>query len=169
MPESKRGFWSSIPGLITGIAGLLTGIVGMVTVLIQLGIFESQDKERIEGATTTVVTNSQGSVVTRGTSSTSTASGESGETSFTVAPTALTFSQLVKAGTVMVTNTGESDLSVDFEVEGEAFLASGCSSEVAPKTSCEIEVRFAPPSSGSHTGTLTVESEKVALRGTNLL
>ena len=38
MSESKKSFFSSIPGLVTGLAGLLTGIVGLVTVLIQLDV-----------------------------------------------------------------------------------------------------------------------------------
>lgn len=38
MNESKKSFWSTIPGLVTGLAGLLTGIVGLITVLIQLGV-----------------------------------------------------------------------------------------------------------------------------------
>lgn len=38
MSESKKSFWSTIPGLVTGLAGLLTGIVGLITVLIQLGV-----------------------------------------------------------------------------------------------------------------------------------
>lgn len=57
MSESKRSFWASIPGLVTGLAGLVTGIVGLVTVLIQLDVIGGDDDGgpiSAGGATTTV-------------------------------------------------------------------------------------------------------------------
>ena len=44
MSESKRSFWASIPGLITGLAGLLTGVVGLGTLAVQQGVIgDSKD------------------------------------------------------------------------------------------------------------------------------
>ena len=34
---AKKGFWSTVPGFVTGAAGLLTGVVGLLTVGAQLG------------------------------------------------------------------------------------------------------------------------------------
>jgi hypothetical protein len=55
MSESKKSFWSSIPGLVTGLAGLLTGIVGLVTVLIQLDVIGGDDGGTPNGAVSTTV------------------------------------------------------------------------------------------------------------------
>ena len=55
MSESKRSFWSTIPGFVTGLAGLLTAVVGLVTVLIQLDIIGGDDSDQPVGTTGTTV------------------------------------------------------------------------------------------------------------------
>ena len=84
----------------------------------------------------------------------------------TLSPSALPFgSQQIgspsAAGQVTLTNAGDVDLTlISAEITGGAFIASnGCSSSLAPHSTCAISVRFAPTAVGTQTGTLTVSDE----------
>jgi hypothetical protein len=35
----KKGFWETVPGILTGIAGIFTAIGGLITVLVTIGVF----------------------------------------------------------------------------------------------------------------------------------
>jgi hypothetical protein len=42
-PPSSRGFWHSVPGVITGVAGIVTAIGGILAILFQLGVIGGSD------------------------------------------------------------------------------------------------------------------------------
>jgi hypothetical protein len=42
-PRPPRGFWHSMPGLITGIAGIVTAVGGILAILFQLGVIGGSD------------------------------------------------------------------------------------------------------------------------------
>ncbi|MGH9265685.1 MAG: hypothetical protein ACRD1D_13440 [Acidimicrobiales bacterium] len=181
MSESKRSFFSTIPGLITGLAGLLTGIVGLVTVLIQLGVLGG-DGDSASSSSTTVTSapapGGQGAV----------GGGSGGTTAevptFRVSPTTLDF-QATDPRKKTVTIRNESTTTpitvTQPRVSGEDasnFSASfaTCSGALAPNLSCTIEVTFAP--SGPlrrYNATLQVQAtgaprgEEVRLTGSSVL
>ncbi len=144
MSESRRSFWSTIPGLVTGLAGLLTGIVGLVTVLIQLGVLGDDDSNQSVGtAATTVAPGAQGS------GSAATATTEVPR--FTVSPTTLDFKPSEREKKVTVRNVSDAaSLTVNPpRVTGQdaaQFSASPgtCSAPLRAGLSCELVVTFTP-------------------------
>ncbi len=164
--ESKKSFWSSIPGFVTGLAGLLTGIVGIVTVLIQLDVIgggsddSSNPADRDEPAATATDT-------TRRSTRSGGGAAQPGQSApqFTVTPTALNFGALLnEAKNVTVRNTGSSSLTVDeVSLGGQAasqfaINAQDCTGDDVPANgSCIIRVTYEPSARGEHSATLRVE------------
>ena len=178
MSESKRSFFSTIPGLITGLAGLLTGIVGLVTVLIQLGVLGDDNGTSSTSATSTTVAG--------GTSGGGAGGGGAPTTEvprFTVSPTTLDFpAGGAREKTVKVTNESDSaTLTVQApQVAGTdraQFSASSgdCNRPVRAGESCELRVTFSP--SGplrQYEAVLRVaaqgaRSEEIPIKGTTIL
>jgi hypothetical protein len=165
MSESKKSFWSSIPGLVTGLAGLLTGIVGLVTVLIQLDVIGGDDAETpAPGVTTTVAGATTGSPVTP-----TTALG-----TFTLSPKPLTFGPNDKVKTVTVRNT--SDVAAitlmapkvigDDAARFTPAFDTCSSAPLGPNLSCTIKVTFAPTGPlATYKATLQVVPATGAVRG----
>ncbi|HEX2119184.1 MAG TPA: hypothetical protein VHF91_08370 [Acidimicrobiales bacterium] len=183
MSESKRSFFSTIPGLITGLAGLLTGIVGLVTVLIQLGVLGGDDSSSSSPGTTVTsapAPGGQGAVGGGGSGGTTATDAPT----FTVSPTTLDFQATdprTKRVTVENTSSTASIRVTQPRVTGEdasnfSVSLGQCSGALAPNLSCTIEVTFAP--SGPlrrYTATLQVQAtgaprgDEVRLTGSSLL
>ena len=98
-----------------------------------------------------------------------------------VTPAAINFGSQPAGGngvsrTISIANTGSAPLGFTQGItvagaNAADFSASGCSSAVAPASSCTVKVTFAPQSSGSKTATLTISDnatgspQSVALSG----
>ena len=143
MSESKRNFWSTIPGFVTGLAGLLTAVVGLVTVLIQLDVIGGDDADEPVGTTGTTVA---GQVPGGGGTPTTE------RPTFTVSPATLDFKPAdPREKTVTVKNTSESATitlsqpQVTGQDRAQFSAASGtCSGSLRPNLSCELRVTFSP-------------------------
>ena len=150
MSESKRRFWSSIPGLVTGAAGVLTAVVGLITVLMQLDVI---GKDSDNGADTTV----PGSADTR-----------PGATRFSVTPTSLALTAIKPSADVTVTNSGSVPLTLTTKLVGAhpgEFDAKdeNCSNgDVSPRSRCTIMVTYDAPVGGNHQARLQVIAEGAA-------
>ncbi len=172
MSETKRSFWASVPGLVTGITGLLTGVVGLVAVLIQLDVIGGDGASDRPATTATTL-------ATSGT----TPSTEVG--SFTVIPDPLTFGPTdPKVKTVTVKNTSAT-VSISLQppkVTGDTaqFSAAFDTCSSAPITaglSCTVKVTFSPSGAlGNYKATLQIQpasgavrADEVALSGSTLL
>ena len=144
MSESKRSFWSTIPGFVTGLAGLLTGIVGLVTVLIQLDIIGGDDGGQPVGTT--------GTTVAGGAQAPGGGTPTTERPSFTVSPSTLDFKPAdPREKTVTVKNTSESATitlsqpQVTGQDRAQFSASSGtCTGSLRPNLSCELRVTFSP-------------------------
>ena len=158
MSESKRSFFSTIPGLVTGLAGLLTGIVGLVTVLIQLGVV-GDDDEPATGTGTTVV---PGAPAGGAGVATTTEVGR-----LTVSQTLVKLQGTQREAEVKVTNQASTAkvtvLTPEFEGPDQSVFRAdaGCSNvPLGPGRSCTLKVLLSP--SGplkSYRATLVVEGD----------
>ncbi|MER7243871.1 choice-of-anchor D domain-containing protein [Kribbella sp. NPDC000426] len=88
----------------------------------------------------------------------------------TTSPSSLTFaSQALNTNSaaqpVTVTNTGSAASSINVGITGDYRQTNNCST-LAAGASCTVNVTFRPTAAGSRTGTLTVNSNTVALSGT---
>jgi len=110
-------------------------------------------------------------------SSTASLTGIGGTQTVVVAPTSLTFTgqagSTSAAQTIQLTNTGTAAVSISSVSATNNFAASSaCGSSVAPGASCLISVTFVPTSTGSLTGTLSINDnatgspQTVGLSGT---
>lgn len=147
MSESKRSFFSTIPGLITGLAGLLTGLVGLITVLIQLGVLGGDGSSSTSTGTT--VTSAPGP---GGQGAVGGGSPSAEVPTFSVTPTTLDFKPAdPREKTVTVKNTSDSATirieqpQVTGQDQGEFSASSGtCSGSLRPNLTCELRVTFSP-------------------------
>ena len=162
MSESKRRFWSSIPGLVTGAAGVLTAVVGLITVLIQLDVI---GKDSDNGTDTTV----PGSADTRPGATTGPRTGAGGTAPrFSVTPTSLALTAIKKSADVTVTNSGSVPLTLTTKLVGAhpgEFDADdeNCSNgDVSPGARCTITVTYDAPVGGNHQARLQVNAEGAA-------
>jgi hypothetical protein len=177
---SKKSFWSSIPGLVTGIAGILTAGVGLVSVLIALGVIGGSDSNNTTastGATDTTVSSPSGSSgAIGGTTRPGAAASSGGTVSFTVDKATLTLKPLTPKDVVKVTNQGSTPLAVKkpelFGTNKDKFDvdASECTTAKVPVgQSCDIVVTFTPGAEATATLQVTADGatspEKVALKG----
>lgn len=143
MSESKRSFWATIPGFVTGLAGLLTAIVGLVTVLIQLDVIGGDDSNDTVATTATTAVGGGGS--SGGTPTTETPR-------FTVSPATLDFKPSdPREKTVTVKNASDtttltlSQPQMSGQDRGQFSATAGtCSGPLRPGLSCEVRVTFAP-------------------------
>ncbi len=164
MSESRRSFFSTIPGLITGLAGLLTGIVGLVTVLIQLGVLGGDDGGQQVGTTGTETTVTGGAPSSRDGGATTTTE----PARLTVSPASLKLQPTEREKSIKVENpTRTATVTVLApELTGAdraVFRAdAGCTNvRLEPGRSCTLKVLFAPSGAlRSYTATLVVQGER---------
>lgn len=157
MAGSRKSFFSTIPGFVTGLAGLVSAVVAAVGLAVQ-----------------------QGWIGGDGDSSAPATAGDGGA-EFSVEPTTVTFRPVGSSrAEVTVRNTGEVGLRLEEPTvtgdDAERFeVAQGtCDAPVDPGRSCQLEVTF-DPATGDFTATLVVEAEdapqarEVTLRGSGVL
>lgn len=107
-------------------------------------------------------------------------SGSATLTAATISPTTLTYSsQIVSTSSgsksLTLTNTGGTAVSISgIQIAGDFSQTNNCASSLAVNAHCTINVVFTPATSGTRTGTLTVNSNSipmvstVSLNGTGL-
>lgn len=142
MSESKKSFFSGVPGVITGLAGLLTAVVGLVTVLIQLDVIGDDDDSSpvAAGGTTTVPGAPAG-----GATSTTAVTGR-----LVAEPATVKLQPTEREKTVTVRNATTATVTVQKpEYTGDdrkAFSTdTGCTNvALAPGRSCTMKVTLAP-------------------------
>lgn len=156
MSESKRSFWASIPGLITGLAGLLTGIVGLGTLAVQQGIIgDSKDSP---------ATTAPGAPAVGGGSTATTAE----PASFKVDPGLVKLAPAERQKTVKVENTSTTAaITIQAPVlsgaEASAFKVAGCVNERLPAgRSCTVTISYTPVALKASTATLVLKADPVA-------
>ena len=148
MSESKKSFWSSIPGLVTGLAGLVTGIVGLVTVLIQLDVIGGDDSDTPNAAVTTTVAGGGTAGTTGGAGGGGSATTISGR--LAAEPTSLKFQPTERDKTVTVRNLTNASLTVlkpEYTGTDRAAFSTdaGCTNVVLPAgRSCTVKVTLSP-------------------------
>lgn len=167
---SRKGFWSTTAGLITGAAGVATAAAALIGAGTQLGWLGDGDSPSRPSTTTTTLSGGSPAPAT------------ADEARFTVTPDAVRFDALGgDERRVTVRNTGNGNLQVastDLDGEGATEFSvddRGCTDEpLARGRSCELVVKFAPTRRGEHRATLVIEvpgaaAEEVALQGSSLL
>ena len=147
---ARKGFWSTIPGFVTGAAGLLTALVGLLTASAQLGWIGGDAKDDGATETSTSVPGEAGDGSTGGVMG----GGAGGTGSAAVAkleldPDSVSFPAVGTAErTVTVSNAGTSTVSVGAEVvddDAERFTADAADctrARLEPRDTCEITLRY---------------------------
>ncbi len=182
--SSKPGFFSTLPGLLTGMAGILTAGAAVAGLAVQQGwIGGGSDSVSSDTAAETGQRPEDSRAGDTGTSgsggSSSSASRAAG--SFEVSPGNVEFDPIgAKQATVKVRNTGDVALSVrPPRVTGEdadRFRATNrsCTGSLDPGRTCELEVAF-DPKAGKYNAVLVVSatgapsSAEVPLEASGLL
>ncbi|MGI9119496.1 MAG: hypothetical protein ACR2G7_05145 [Acidimicrobiales bacterium] len=156
--KTKRSFWSTIPGLLTGLAGVLTAVVTLLGLAVNQGWIG--DGGGGDGGTASA-----------------------GAPRITVEPEGLTFRKVaVKAAaqTVTVLNDGAEPVTLESDITGddaETFTAddAGCTkAPLPPGRTCAVEVTF-DAGIGQYSATLVVTAnggdgaQEVPLEATSVL
>ena len=188
MGDSKRSFWTTIPGVVTGAASVLTAIVGLLTVAISLGWIGSKgddSKPAANGAPTTAPINSTSSTVFGATTTTlfgrtSTTLGTA-LTPLQATPSDLTFDSLgARDQTVTVRNGSAASVPLRKPsvagVDASQFTATDltCGARLDANRTCEVRVTYLATKTGTSTAKLVVEPEaqpalEVPLKGSRLI
>lgn len=167
MSDSKKPFWSSVPGVVTGIAGVVSAIVGVLGVSTQLGWIGGDDGPQAVSSTNGVPTTTA-STVFGATTTPTVAVARPGE--FSVEPSTVVFEQLQpkKDAIVRVENTGDVPLKIGTpKISGTGAANFGeadvsCTkSTLAPGRSCEIKVTFTATQPGEYTAALVIAAPNV--------
>ena len=182
MSESKKSFWSSVPGAVTGLAGLLTGVVGLITLLVQLNVIGGDSSDTV--AVTDTTTAGSPTTAAGGSGQGSKSGGEAA--TFDVTERTLDFppsGPKEKFVTVKNTSKTASITVLAPSVDGEnpkafaAALETCGKGAVAPGLSCTVKVTFTPPGGvlGRYKATLQIRAAEarsgaeVDLTGSTLL
>jgi|SRR6267378_3284476 len=186
MPEGKRNFWTTVPGVISGVAAIVTGLGVLIPLLLGVGSKHANkttasqspspsvtSSTGAEGTTSTAgtggpsPTDSLGSSPTGGTSTSPTA-GATGATGITADPTSLSFGTVrANGGTsdqaVTINNPGSGPVTIDHVAitpSNAPFTITsttcGEGSSVAPQASCQIKLHFAPTAVSSASASLEI-------------
>jgi len=179
--SERKGFWSTVPGVVSGVAAILTAVVGLVTAGVQLGWFGGDDGGG-EGATTTTVAGRPGTTGRGGAGGSGT--GASGGSAQLVADRArVTFAPLQsREMRVVVRNDGSAAVTLARPritgADSDQYSATytNCPTPLDPGESCTVTVTFTPTKSGQSRATLEVEPAssgadgvEVAIEGNHLL
>ncbi|MDQ6928257.1 MAG: hypothetical protein M3159_06285 [Actinomycetota bacterium] len=152
----KRHFWSSAPGIITGVAGFLSATAAVVGLLVTFGVIGGKDSS--SNKDTGTVTD-QTSTASGGPTATTVAAAPT----FSVTPTSLVLKSLAPSGKVVVKNTGETDLSVQTDLQGDgaaqfAVKDAPCTNDKIPAgASCEMTVTFTPNGIGQYSAKIVIK------------
>ncbi len=175
MGDSRKSFFSSVPGLITGAAGVLSAVVAAVGLAVQQGW--------VGGDSDTAQSGASGQAGVGGGRASGDGSRASGAVvpRFSVEPTSVSFQPVgSREATVRVRNTGTVPLNLQSPTitgdDADRFSASegSCDEPVDPGRSCELEVTFSPKT-GNFAALLVVEADggakasEVPLKGNAVL
>ena len=185
MPEGKRSFWTTVPGVISGVAAIVTGLGVLIPLLLGVGGKHTNTNPAsqnpppgVSSSTGTEGTTSTTGGGTTGTgspsptdslgSSPSASAGATGATGISADPPSLSFGTVrVNGGTsdqaVTINNPGSVPVTIDHVAvtpSNAAFTITsttcGDGSSVAPQASCQIKLHFAPTALGSASASLEV-------------
>lgn len=179
--SDNKGFWSSVPGVVTGVASIVTATVGLVGAGVTLGWFGNKDNDKtVSSAATTTTTSAL--------ATTTTLLGRTSGTATTVslsplqaAPTTLTFDALgARDQNVTVRNTTASALTLSppsvAGVDKGEFTAKDltCGSRLDANRTCEVQVTYRATTAGTVNATLVLEpvgppALEVPLKGNRLI
>jgi hypothetical protein len=151
--ETRRSFFATTAGIVTGLAGLITAVVGLLTVGVQLGWFGSDDAAK---------TDTTGG----GQPAASTTAPANLAANFTVDPAEVTF-QVVGPRESLVTVRNIGPVAISWRppsvtgADRSAFTGTdvSCGARLDPNRTCQVRVRFAPGRSGDFTATLVLQPE----------
>ena len=140
-----RGFWSSVPGLITGAAGLLTALVGLLTMSVQQGWIGDG-----KGGSATSTTTSGGAAGSDQSTVTAASGAGAGTVAFELRPETLSFAAVGSAErTVTLRNTGGVSFATDrAEVTGadaSRFTVDDADCrgpKLAPRDTCDLVLTY---------------------------
>ena len=185
MAESKKGFWSTMPGLITGVAAIVTGLGALVPVVLHSSHASST-------TTPPAASSPSAGTPTPGASSSLPAFGETpspsdtssgatpdaspsaspagpGAAGMSATPAALDLGRAASGSstppaTVALANPGSSPAVLDgFSITGPnaaqfaiASTTCGTGTALAPQGSCQVSIRFTAASVGPAAATLEV-------------
>ncbi len=181
MSDSRKpGFFSTLPGLLTGVAGVLSAGAAVAGLAVQQGwVGGGSDSSKSD---TAAEAQRPGSAASDGSSSSgSSSSAARAAGSFEVSPGNVEFDPIgAQQATVKVRNTGDVSLSVKPPTvtgeDADRFQASNrsCTGSLAPGRTCELEVSF-EPKAGKYNAVLVVAASgapneaEVPLEGSALL
>jgi hypothetical protein len=189
MSDSKRSFWSTVPGVVTGAASVLTAIVGLLTVAISLGWIGSNGDDSKPaangGAPTTSSVNSTSSTAFGATTTTvfgrtSTTLGTA-ITPLQATPSDLTFDSLgARDQTVTVRNGSAASVALRKPsvsgVDASQFTATDltCGTRIDANRTCEVRVTYLATKTGTASAKLVVQPDgppalEVPLKGSRLI
>ncbi|MEA2567326.1 MAG: hypothetical protein QOD49_2503 [Actinomycetota bacterium] len=182
MPEGKRNFWTTVPGVISGVAAIVTGLGVLIPLLLGVGSKHTNTNTASQSPSPSVTssTGTEGTTSTAGTGgpsptdslgsspSASASAGATGATGISADPPSLSFGTVrVNGGTsdqaVTINNPGSVPVTIDHVAvtpSNPAFTITsttcGDGSTVAPQSSCQIKLHFAPTALGSASASLEV-------------
>ncbi len=138
MSDSRKSFFSSVPGILTGTAGIVTAAVAAAGLAAQQGWIGGDSGDGTSGGPAGV-----------GAGTAEQGDPTPGRPTFSLSPTALEFEPVGdKEAGVKVSNTGEVSLRLNEPTitgadAGQFRASSGtCDEALGPGRSCELNVRF---------------------------
>jgi hypothetical protein len=54
--ESKKSFWSTLPGILTAVTALITAVAGLVAIFVQIGVINGDEDSSLNGGNPTLTT-----------------------------------------------------------------------------------------------------------------
>ena len=180
MSGSRKSFFSSMPGVITGVAGLLSAVAAVGGLAVQQGwIGDSGSSD--SGTVQTGRTNSGAGGGSTGGGGTGDEATSEKAGSFEVDPSSVVFQPVgSRDAKVKVSNTGDVPIEVESPTltgaDADRFDADdgSCSGALDPGRSCQLEVTF-KPATGRFEAVLVVsadgapKSAEVPIRGSAVL
>lgn len=161
MAESRKSFFSSMPGFITGVAGLVSAVVAAAGLAVQQGWVGGDSGSDTAPAEEL---SENGKAALSGGSDDAEASGDA-RPEFAVQPASVSFGTVgSRDAKVTVRNTGDVDLRLETPTitgdDPDRFSVNEgtCNGVVDPGRSCELDITFAPKS-GTFDAVLVVEAE----------
>jgi hypothetical protein len=184
MAENKRNFWTTVPGIISGVAAIVTGLGVLIPLLLGVGSKHTNKNTASQNATPGV-SSSTGSDSPTSTTGGGTADsgspsptdslgsspsggGATGASGITADPSSQSFGSVrANGGTsdqaVTINNPGSAPVTIEHVAitpSNAAFSITsttcGDGTTMAPQSSCQIKLRFAPTSVGSASASLEV-------------
>ena len=186
--NDSKGFWSSVPGVVTGVASVVTAAVGLIGAGVTLGWFGNKDNDKgtsVSAAATTTITTSPLATTTtlfgRTGGTTATTATPSSLTPLQASPATLTFDALgARDQKVTVRNTTASSISLSAPsvagVDASEFTAKDltCGARLDANRTCEVQVTYRATTAGTANAKLVLQpvgqpALEVPLKGNRII